>query len=172
VSVDQTENVVAVTRRIDAPADSIFTMLCDPAAHVSIDGSTMLRSSSAKPVSRVGDRFAMEMWNDEMGSYEMTNTVVELEPDRRIRWEPVLTRASRPQDADGVGESAKQLWGYELTPIDGNATEATATFDCRESPAWLKQAVRGGERWVASMTATLDNLAKEVERAGGGRPPR
>jgi hypothetical protein len=35
----------------------------------------------------------------------------------------------------------------------------TETYDCSRAPAWLRQAVRGGDRWVPSMTATLDKLA-------------
>jgi uncharacterized protein YndB with AHSA1/START domain len=157
-----TENSVAVTRQVDAPASTIFALLCDPANHVAIDGSGMLRSTPAGGVSRVGDNFAVEMWNDEMGSYEMTNTIVEFEPDRLIRWQPAMTRASRPEDRDAVGSTAKQRWGFELTPVSDTVTDVTATFDCIESPDWLKTAVKGGQRWVEAMTATLDNLAERV----------
>jgi uncharacterized protein YndB with AHSA1/START domain len=162
MSIDQSENVVAVTRRIDAPATTIFAMLSDPANHVSIDGSGMLRSTPARQVSSVGDRFAVEMWNEEMGEYEMTNLIVEFEPDRLIRWQPTMTRASRPEDRDNLGNSAKQRWGYQLTPVSETATDVTETFDCSESPDWLKQAVKGGEGWLPAMTATLDKLAARV----------
>jgi uncharacterized protein YndB with AHSA1/START domain len=156
------ENAVAVTRRIDAAASTIFAVLCDPENHVVIDGSGMLRSTPAARVSKVADSFAVEMWNNEMGSYEMTNTIVEFEPDRLIRWQPTMTRASRPEDQDGVGDSAKQRWGFELTPVSDTVTDVTETYDCGESPDWLKRAVKGGQRWVEAMTATLDNLAEKV----------
>jgi uncharacterized protein YndB with AHSA1/START domain len=158
-----TANFVAVTRRIDAPASSIFALLCDPASHVTIDGSGMLRSTPAAQVSRVEDTFAVEMWNAEMGSYEMTNTIVEFVPDRLIRWQPALTRASRPEDGDAVGSSAYQRWGFELTPVSDTVTDVTETFDCSESPDWLKTAVKGGQRWVEAMTLTLDNIAERVQ---------
>jgi hypothetical protein len=102
------------------------------------------------------------MWNAEMGSYEMTNTIVEFVPDRLIRWQPTMTRASRPEDLDGVGISAKQRWGFELTPVSDTVTDVTETFDCIDSPDWLKTAVKGGQGWVTAMTATLDNLAAWV----------
>jgi hypothetical protein len=103
------------------------------------------------------------MWNDEMGEYEMTNLVVEFEPDRLIRWQPTMTRASRPEDREEIGNSANQRWGFELAPISDRVTEVTETFDCAASPDWLKTAVKGGERWVEAMTATLDNLAERID---------
>jgi uncharacterized protein YndB with AHSA1/START domain len=163
VSVDQAVDVVAVTRRIDAAATTIFAVLCDPANHVAIDGSGMLRSTMAQLLAGVGDRFAVEMRNDELGEYEMTNTVVEFERDRLIRWQPAMTRASRPEDRDDVGNSANQRWGFELTPVNESVTDVTETFDCIESPPWLKKAVKGGERWIQAMNATLDSLAERVE---------
>jgi uncharacterized protein YndB with AHSA1/START domain len=167
MSIDQRQDVVAVTRRIAAPAPTIFALLCEPASHPAIDGSGMLRSTAAGPVTKVGDSFAVEMWNAEMGEYEMTNTVVELEPHRIIRWQPTMTRASRAEDREDVGNSANQLWGFELTPISDDVTDVTETFDCVASPDWLKEAVKGGERWIEAMTATLDNLAKRVDTAAG-----
>ena len=154
------ENSVAVTQRVDAPASTIFSLLCDPANHVVIDGSGMLRSSPTARMRRVGDHFAVEMWNDEMGPYEMTNTIVEFELDRLIRWQPTMTRASRPEDLDGVGNSARQRWGFELAPVGDTVTDVTETFDCIDSPEWLKTAVKGGRRWVDAMTVTLDKLAE------------
>jgi uncharacterized protein YndB with AHSA1/START domain len=163
MSTDQGDNAVAVTRRIDAPAPAIFAYLCDPANHPTIDGSGMVRFTAAQRLSSVGDTFAVEMWNEEMGEYEMTNLIVEYEPDRLIRWQPGLSRASRPEDVDEVGNSAYQRWGFELTPVTETVTDVTETFDCIESPDWLKNAVKGGERWIESMTVTLDNLATQVE---------
>jgi len=32
------------------------------------------------------------------------------------------------------------------------------TYDCSRAPDWLRKAVRGGERWRASMTLTLEKL--------------
>jgi uncharacterized protein YndB with AHSA1/START domain len=165
MTTDPRADVVAVTRRMDAPAATIFAVLCDPATHVAVDGSGMLRASTAGRVTAVDDSFAVEMHNDEMGDYEMTNVVVELEPNRLIRWQPTMTRASRPEDQEDVGKSAEHRWGYELTPVSDAVTEVTHTFDCSDSPDALKRAVRGGERWIPSMAATLEKLALRVEAA-------
>jgi hypothetical protein len=110
-------------------------------------------------VSRVGDVFAMKMHNDEMGDYEMSNEVVEYEPNRRIGWEPYMTAATREEDQASIGNKAGYRWSYDLVPTGPGVTVVTETYDCSRAPAWLRQAVRGGDRWVPSMTATLDKLA-------------
>jgi uncharacterized protein YndB with AHSA1/START domain len=157
--VAEIANVVSVTRRIPAPATRIFAVLADPARHPEIDGSGMLRRAlDPRRVSGVGDAFAVAMYNDEMGDYEMTNHVVEYQPGRRITWEPVLTGVSRKEDAAEIGGSAHQRWSYMLVPDGADVTVVTETYDCTESPEWLKTAVRGGQRWEASMAVTLERL--------------
>jgi len=152
-------NVVSVTRRIPAPAARIFAVLADPARHPEIDGSGMLRHVlDPRPVSGVGDAFVVAMHNDEMGDYEMTNHVVEYQPCSRITWEPVLTAASRSEDAEGIGGQSHHRWSYTLVPDGAAVTVVTETFDCTQSPEWLKKAVRGGQRWEPTMVATLERL--------------
>jgi hypothetical protein len=155
-----TEPTVKVTRRIEAPAQVLFSILADPATHPVLDGSGMLRRApSPEPIRGVGSVFAMQMHNDEMGEYEMANHVVIFEQDRRIGWEPVLAKAGRPEDEEGVGEPAHHIWAFELRPLGEGATEVTESYDCSRSPEWLRRAVKGGERWRDSIDATLDNLA-------------
>lgn len=156
---------VSVSRRIEAPAALVFAILADPARHPEIDGSGMLREATdGRPVRGVGDTFGMRMHNDEMGDYEMLNHVVQYEQDRRIGWEPVLSRAGRQEDEADVGERSGHRWSYLLTP-DGQGTVVTQTYDCSVAPDWLKKAVREGERWRSSMTRTLENLSEILSAA-------
>jgi uncharacterized protein YndB with AHSA1/START domain len=163
MATEATENVVAVSRRIDAPASAIFAVLCDPSRHVEIDGAGMLRSAGSQRLSAVGDHFVVEMHNDEMGEYEMTSTVVELEPNRLIGWEPLLTRASRDEDQADIGVPGSQRWSFALTPLTATTTRVTETFDCSRSPERLQRVLRGGQRWLGAMTATLDRLAEIMD---------
>jgi len=149
---------VSVSRTIEAPADKLFELLAHPASHPLIDGSGMLREGSGGVISSVGDVFTMRMHNDEMGDYEMANHVVEYEPNRRIGWAPVLKSASRPEDQAEIGDRSEHRWTYELMPLDATSTLVTETYDCSRAPEWLRKAVTGGTRWVASMTATLEKL--------------
>jgi hypothetical protein len=123
----------------------------------------MLRSTLSGPLSRVGDSFVVEMWNPNMDDYEITNTIVAFEQDRQIRWQPLLTRASRPEAQDRVGVSAGHVWGFELTPVSKGVTDVTETVDYSASPKWLKELSEGGKTWTEALTTTLDKLAQRVE---------
>jgi uncharacterized protein YndB with AHSA1/START domain len=159
---DGTGTPVSVSRQIQAPADQLFEMLADPARHPGIDGSGMLRHAIGRQViTGVGDTFTMSMHNDEMGDYEMTNHVVEYQPNRRIGWEPVLTAASREQDQADLHDRAGHRWIFELTPVGPDATVVTEIYDCTQAPEWLRTVVKGGQRWRASMTTTLDKLDQQ-----------
>jgi uncharacterized protein YndB with AHSA1/START domain len=156
------EPSISVSRDIPAPVGRIFSFLARPAAHPDVDGSGMVRAALDDVViSKVGEIFAMTMWNDEMGDYVMENRVVEFEPDRRIVWEPVMRSADKPEFQSGIGESAYHQWGWELEPLD-SGTRVTEFFDCSRSPEWLQTAVKGGERWRPEMEASLENLEKLV----------
>lgn len=153
---------VSVSRRIEAPAEVLFNVLSDPARHPGIDGSGMVRQAiDGKIITGVGDTFTMKMHNAEMGDYEITNHVVEFQRNRRIGWEPVLTAASRAEDQAGIGDRSKVRWSYQLTPAGPGATLVAEIYDCTQAPEWLRKAVENGQRWVASMTTTLENLGRQ-----------
>ena len=132
-------------------------------AHPEVDGSGMVRSSvDDLTISRVGDVFVMNMFNDSMGDYVMENHVVEFEPDRRIVWEPVMRSIDNPEFQSDVGVPALHQWGWDLEPLDAERTKVTEFFDCSRSPEWLRRAVREGERWRPEIEASLANLERLV----------
>jgi len=154
---------ISVSRDISAPAGRIFSVLARPTAHPDVDGSGMLRNALEDVViSEVGDLFALNMFNDEMGDYVMENRVVEFEPERRIVWEPVMRSIDKPEFQSDVGDPAHYQWGWQLEPLDATHTRVTEFFDCRRSPAWLQEAVKGGERWRPEIEASLENLERLV----------
>jgi hypothetical protein len=156
---DGDQGGVAVSRRIEFPADEIFVILSDPARHPEFDGSGMLRAGgTGGSLLGVGDVFTMKMHNDEMGDYEMDNHLVEFETDRRIGWEPSLSAASRPEDIGEIGARLGHRWSYELEPDGEGATVVTERFDCARAPEWLRTAVDNGRRWEESMTISLAKL--------------
>jgi hypothetical protein len=152
---------VAVTRRIDAPANVIFKVLADPKRHLEIDGTGMLRGARTEAVvTGVGEVFVMKMFIDRLGDYEMNNFVSQFEVNRRIGWEPAPGRG-HPNDINlktPVGSPPGHQWSYELTPEGANATMVTETFDCSRAPKALRQAVNGGQNWIDGMTRTLELL--------------
>jgi len=157
------EPSISVSRDIAAPAAVIFSVLARPAGHPDVDGSGMLRTAMEDVViSKVGDVFAMNMFNDEVGEYVMENLVVEFEPERRIAWEPVMRSVGKPEFQSRVGDPAHHRWGWQVEPLDARHTRVTEFFDCSRSPDWLQEAVNGGEGWRPQIEASLVNLERLV----------
>ena len=150
---------VTVSRRIEAPAESIFRILADPGRHPDLDGSGMLRSVvTNRVISAVGDVFVMKMYFERLGDYEMNNRVVEFEPNRRIAWEPEPGRG-HPDAAPGA-DAAKwgHRWAFELERDGEGATVVTEIYDCSLVPVVERQQMDNGRMWIGSMTATLEHL--------------
>ncbi|MGH8996586.1 MAG: hypothetical protein ACRDYB_11230 [Acidimicrobiales bacterium] len=157
------EPSISVSRDIQSPAARIFSVLARPSAHVDVDGSGMLRTALEDVViSKVGDVFALTMFNDEIGAYVMENRVVDFEPERRIVWEPVMRSVDKPELQSNVGNPAHHRWGWKLEALDDGRTRVTEFFDCSRSPDWLQEATKGGERWRPAIEASLENLERLV----------
>ncbi|HEY1623964.1 MAG TPA: SRPBCC domain-containing protein [Streptosporangiaceae bacterium] len=148
---------VTVSRRIDAPAHTIFQVLTDPGRHVELDGSGMLRGAASTDVIKgVGDVFVMTMYYLALGDYEMNNHVVEFEPDRRISWEPEAGRGHPEAAADGARWGHR--WSYLLEPDGPDATVVTELYDCSRAPEHQRIGMDNGRTWIESMTKTLERL--------------
>jgi hypothetical protein len=123
-----------VQRTINAPASSIFELLCDPKGHVVIDSSGMLQSSSGGPVKAVGDSFVVHMdreaLNDyPLGLYDVTVTIATFVADAEISW--TILGAIRPP----IGH----VYGYLLEPAE-NGTLVTSFYDwSKADPTWKQR---------------------------------
>ena len=150
---------VKVSRRIGAPAATIFRVLADPMRHTELDGSGMLRGTVTMiPISGVGDVFTMKMYFSALGDYEMNNHVVEYEPDRRIGWEPEAGRGHPAAAAAASERRWGQRWSYELVPDGPDATIVTEVYDCSLVPAATRRNMDDGEVWAGDMARTLERL--------------
>jgi len=157
---------VAVSRRIGAPAAEIFAVLANPAKHLELDGSRMLRGAVTDAVvSGVGEVFVMSMYYSELGDYEMNNHVVEYEPDRRIGWEPQAGHGHPDESAPDARWGHR--WSFELLPDGPDATVVTHRYDCSRIPEDERVSMDGGRIWVDAMTRTLQRLD---ELCTAGRP--
>jgi hypothetical protein len=145
---------VSVERRIPAPAAAIFGVLADPQAQVELDGSGMVRATTARPITGVGDVFTMAMHFPALGDYEMENHVVEFERDRCIAWEPA---PGRGHPEAGSGARWGHRWRFELVPDGPDATVVTETYDFSRSPQ-AERTTDGGRAWLDAMAATLARL--------------
>lgn len=143
------DQVVSVSRKINASPEAIFDVLTDPARHVEFDGSgTVQRLRGESERLELGSKFGMAM---KMGPlpYPIKNKVVEYDENRLIAW----------------AHFGKHRWRYELEPVDGGAaTNVTESFDW--STATVPKAIEMAgypKRHPANMEATLERLAAIVE---------
>lgn len=138
--------VLQVTRTIAAPAQTIFDVLADPAAHALIDGSGSVRAAEGSAPTRLalGAKFGMNM---RIGlPYRITNTVVEFDEPTRIAWR----------------HFGGHIWRYELTPTDGG-TLVTETFDATTGrEAFVYSLLRVERRHPPAMARTLERLDRLV----------
>lgn len=111
---------LVVRRIIGAPAASIFAALANPEVQAAIDGSDMLRGAiDPKPLSGVGDTFAMEMYQPALGEYVMENTVFVYRPDEEIGWIP---------NRQGM-EPRGTRWSWRLNAVSEDRTGLTQVYD-------------------------------------------
>ena len=140
---------ISVSRVIAAPPQKIFDILADPKMHPVIDGGGTVRSARDENPERLslGAKFGMNM---RIGApYPIVNTVVEFDEGKRIGWCHV----------------AKNVWRYELEPVDGG-TRVTETFD----PTGARPGVGAfsrvffAKRNRAAMEGTLERLDAQVTK--------
>jgi uncharacterized protein YndB with AHSA1/START domain len=146
-------NTVSVEQVINAPASEIFGLVADAGKHASFDGSGTLQHSTQEsvPLSK-GSKFGMSM---RMGlPYRTTNTVIEYEPERLIAWQTTMLG----------GLVGGRIWRYELTPTDGG-TLVRETWDVsRDKQAFFLKATGMPKQAEEGMRATLERIAKLVEK--------
>ncbi len=149
-----------VGRLIEAPASTVFSLLCSPEGHVAIDSSGMLQSADGPPVTAVGDTFVVHMdreaLNDyPMGKYDVTVTITTFVPDREIAW-TILGQIQPP-----IGH----IYGYKLEPT-ADGTLVTSYYDWSSiDPVW-KEAGIFPVMSEGALRATLGILARTVARGG------
>ncbi|MFI7103555.1 SRPBCC family protein [Streptomyces sp. NPDC050161] len=135
---------------IAAPPSAVFSVLANPHRHADFDGSGTVKNAVSGPV-RLGldDTFktAMKLFGVR---YQIVNTVVEFEADRRIAW----------------CHPGKHRWRYELEDVDG-ATRVVETCDFSTSPVrgllvrtpWPRWNAEGIEKTLPRLKALVENGA-------------
>ncbi len=149
-----TRDVVSVQRLIPSPPEPIFDLLVDPDGHARIDGGGSVQGArSGGRRLAVGDRFGMDM---KLGlSYATSNTVIELDENRRIAWQ---TTTTGPLSSFLGG----RIWRYELEPVEGG-TLVTESWDISREAAASKPFVRRMEGMTRkNMATTLERIESLV----------
>ena len=114
---------LSVSRTIDAPASEIFDLLTLPARHHEFDGSGMVRSAdNTERISKVGERFVMNMHAEDMGGdYQMFNHVTAFDDNKMVGWQPAQEK--------NKDEPAGWEWLYTLESQGSDSTLVTLTYD-------------------------------------------
>ncbi len=142
-------NTAAARITIDAPAQVIFDLIANPAAHQRFDGSGTVKKAISGPERLyLGARFGMAM--KIKVPYRIKNTVVAFEENKKITWCHLM----------------KWTWCYELQAITPNQTVVTESFDASEIPSfakwWLKKtgAMDHNPRWMAKSLVKLKSICE------------
>ncbi len=140
---------VSVEKVVHATPEAVFDLLADPRRHQEIDGSGTVRAAVEGPTRlSAGAEFGMNM-KAGLG-YQMTNTVVEFEENRRIAWQ------AKPTAGIGQAFAGGRIWRYELEPVVGG-TKVTETWDIsQEKIPLIVRPLRSLTR--RNMTKTLERL--------------
>ena len=147
--------VETVERVISAPPERIFAIVADPRRHQDINGNDTVREAFDVPEKlSLGATFGMNM--DFGGEYQMTNTVIEYDENRRIAWQ-----ARPPADSSRWRHMfGGRIWRYELEPVD-RGTRVRESWDLtQEGFTWVVWGYR--RKTHANMQATLMRLEQLV----------
>jgi len=148
---------ITVEREIPSPAKDIFDILSNPHRHMELDGSGFVRGlSQGDRITRVGQKFTMNMTGDHMGGeYQTDNFISAFDPDKMIGW----------RTAPAGTEPPGWEWLWELKSEGSDSTRVSLTYDWgKVTDAGLLKKV--GFPLVAE-SALEDSLGKLAGAAGG-----
>jgi uncharacterized protein YndB with AHSA1/START domain len=140
------EDFIAATTTIEAPAQTVFDVLADPAAHAAIDGTGWVgKPRTDTPLSGTGQIFRMAMYHENHPDqhYETANRVEAFDPPRAIAWKTgsapgAPTSEGTPDDELTYGG---WVWRYDLAPVGDDRTDVTLTYDWSAVPPELRELI-------------------------------
>lgn len=145
----QESKIASAAREVAAPPDRIFELIADPQRQPAWDGNdNLLTADPGQRVHAVGDVFRMTITSGAVRE----NHVVDFEEGRRIAW--------RPAEPDSPPPGHE--WRWELTPVDGNRTVVTHTYDWTDLTD-PKREERARNTTSDKLQTSLDRLADLAE---------
>jgi hypothetical protein len=160
------EDNVSITKLINAPADTIFGILADPAKHAAIDGTGWVREPvDGHRLTRKGQIFRMAMYhpnaNFPIKTYETANRIVDYAPPLTISWE-----TGHDPAGDGNLEFGGWFWRYDLRPIDQSRTQVKLSYDWSAVPQEIRDRIGFPPFGPDHLDNSLTHLAELAAAAG------
>lgn len=130
-----TDDTVAATATINAPAETVFDLLADPATHAAIEGTGWVRQPvDTDRLTEAGQVFRMAMFHPghPNKNYEMVNRVEVLDRPAAIAWMPGAEPRHIPGRDASEGDAVEYggwIWRYDLEPDGAGRTVVTLTYD-------------------------------------------
>ena len=156
-----TNDSMTADRVIDAPAETLFAILADPATHHAIDGTGWVRESlDGKPLTAVGQIFRMAMYHSNYGGmhYTVANRVEVFDPPHAIAWSP-------GQDTDdGKLDFGGWFWRYDLVARGNARTKITLTYDWSAVPNAIREHIGFPPFDPQHLDNSLEHLAGLAEK--------
>jgi len=157
---------VSATKRIAVTAHQVFLAVTDPACHVRIDGSGMLRNAGgARRLKAAGDTFDIEMDRQPLGDvagigslpryYTICNTVTGIVPDRLLEWAPALAGKA----------PGGRVYGWQIEPAGDTTCDVTNYCDWHAISDELRARLTWPVVPAAALERSIENLARTVTRA-------
>jgi hypothetical protein len=158
---------LSATLTFAVPAERVFAVLADPAAHVAIDGTGWLREPLERaPLTEVGQLFRMDMYHagHPDGEYQVVNKVVVFDAPRAIGW---LTGS---RNDDGEVDFGGWVWRYDLVPLGPSETKVTLGYDWSAVPQFRREFIQFppfGPEHLDNSLQHLAGLTAPVAQAAG-----
>jgi len=122
---------------IEASPEDVFSVLADPSAHASIDGTGWVRQSlDGDHITAAGQVFRMAMYHENHPDkdYKMANRVETFDESRTIAWKP-----GTESPETGELSFGGWIWRYDLEENGPSQTTVTLTYDWSAVPAPIRE---------------------------------
>jgi uncharacterized protein YndB with AHSA1/START domain len=159
------EDAIRASATVNAPPETVFSVLADPATHAAIDGTGWVgRPRSDRPLTGTGQIFRMEMYHEDHPDehYETANRVEVFDPPRSVAWK-TGSAPGRPTSAGAADDELAYggwIWRYDLTPVGGGHTEVTLSYDWSAVPPEVRELIGFPMFEVSHLDNSLRHLAE------------